>query len=727
MSATTNVKKNVAPSKEERLFARNMAWLAERHSHLGRRIEEMSEGRFDKPLRERGRIVNLETGGTRLYDPNAPLHAAQEMKEYFAKKKLFLMYSDRMGENDTHEPSEREDIQLARDLTSVFVKDGGKSPRWDKPSRKERSLLVVFGLGLGYHITPLLQRLKPCNVCIVETRRENAFFAARTQDFTRWSRLCAQRHGNVFLVVEEDVEALERNLTYVLAENLHFFVNNFFFYRHATLGATLKRLEGRMADIVQNSVINKGFFEDQLLMQKNSASNLAARETNAFLTPGLRLRQKKEALILANGPSLDDALPYLKRLCRGRVVFSCGSTLYTLLKNGIVPHYHCEIENIFPEANHLVKIRAEGYSLDAITLLASVTVEPEVVAAFPMRVFFSRPSVPFSYVNDFKPLVFAVPTVANTALCCAQNMGFSTFYMLGVDCGYKQGRLHHAKDAVHFLDEKYKKSEDERQEKSRLVFRGNFGGYVRSQEVLFATKQMLEFAVRKQALSRYYNCSDGVQIKGFVPLLPSLIETLNEGASPTHNSDTSHNSCHNSCHNSWHDACPRLSLADPTLRVRTEKAQQKLDLWAKHLERLFATLQETESIADLQELYNGLKDIFVAKGDLSPREGQQGWNIIQELHKELKALFASENVEATHAEQQSLALVHSFYIGSVFIMFSQIYQCFLIASKPQWLRVRRQMSAHVQRHLRSMRTRLQHAFTEELERVRQACQGQGSQ
>ena len=687
-------KTNDKMTQEEKIYARNMAWLAESHPPLFGRLDATPTGRFDTPLRERGRIVNLETGGTRLYEPNAPVYAKQEVSKYFAEKKFFVAHKNKIDvKSSSRKAHPREDWMLARDLKSVFLKDGRVRRGRHGVASKERSLLVVFGLGLGYHIAPLLQRLRVCNVCILETRRENLFFAAHSQDFTRWSRLCAEREGRVFFVVEDDVEELERVFTHVLSEELHFFADNFFFYRHATSGAGLRRLEPRMADILQSALRNRGFFEDQLRMLENGTRNLSLSASSTFLHPRLRVRQKEEVLILANGPSLDDALPYLTRLCRGRVVFSCGSTLYTLLKNGIEPHYHCEIENIFPPANHVAKILEEGYPLDTMTLLAAVTVQPDIVASFPKRVLFSRPLAPLGYATDIEPLHAASPTVANTALSCAQAMGFSTFYLLGVDCGYKQGRSHHAKDAVHFLDETFKKHEDARQKRSHLVFRGNFGGYVRSQEVLLATKQMLEFKARTHALNRLYNCSDGAFLKGFVPMLPHLIQIqiqiqpLDATRSTPHNIDI------------WHDICPRLALTDANLHARLLQAQKQLDPCAQHLERLFETLQKVESITDLQTLHKGLKSFFVPESSNTIR------------------------VEAWHERQQdrqSLALVQIFYIGSVFIFFSQIYQCFMETSKQRWHRLRREMSAHVQRRLQSMKPRLERAFDDALESIRQA-------
>ena len=659
-------------SHEENLFARNMAWLAESHPPLFRRLDETTIGRFDKPIRERGRIVNLETGGTRLYAPNARLQATQEVEKYFAEKRFFIAHKKNIDvKSSSSKACAREDWILTRGMKAAFLKDARQHEVVRGTPTKERSLLVVFGLGLGYHITPLLQRLKPCNVCILETRRENMLFAARSQDFSRWSRSCAQRKGRVFLLVEEEVEDLEQALTRVLAEDLHFFADNFYFYRHATMGAPLKRLEPRMADILESALRNRGFFEDQIRMLDNSTRNLSTSLSSVFLKPKLRIKQTKEALILANGPSLDDALPYLKRLCVGRVVFSCGSTLYTLLKNGIEPHYHCEIENIFPQAHHVAKAQEAGYGLENMTLLAAVTVQPNVVALFPKRVLFMRPLVPFSYLIDCEPLRDALPTVANTALSCAHAMGFSTFYLLGVDCGYKQGRRHHAKDAVHFLDEKMKKDEDARQQNSRLVFRGNFGGYVRSQEVLLATKQLLELTASAHALHRFYNCSDGAFLKGFVPMLPNLIEPLEATDDTPHDADI------------WQEVCPRLSLADPDIQQRLQRARNQLDPCARRLESMFAELQEVESIVDLQALHNALSHFFAQNDSVADEEP---------------------------AERKSRALVLSFYIGSVFIFFNHVYECFLDVSPKRWRRLRRELSEHVQKRLRSMKPRLERAL-----------------
>ena len=207
---------------------------------------------------------------------------------------------------------------------------------------------------------------------------------------------------------------------------------------------------------------------------------------------------------------------------------------------------------------------------------------------------------------------------------------------------------------------------------------------MRSHEVFLATKQMLENRARLRPMNRYYNCSDGAFIRGFVPMLPSLIEHIVEPLVETLAGDA-HATAHKSDrrHDRWRDLCPRVSLAETNLRVCMEQAQGQIAPCAQHLEGLFATLQEVSSITDLQR-----------------------------IHFELKAFFAPNSVA-------SISFVRIFYVGSVFIFFNQIYQCFLATSPRRWRRLRVELSVCIRGRLRSMQPCLERAISDSLARVRE--------
>ncbi len=654
---------------------RNIEWLSKDHPSLARSLESPLQRRFYKPLIERGRITNLEIGGTRLYEVDARQHASNELKSYFSSKPRYINPPSSHIHYSSAASFGRQDMCFRRDLDSVFLRDCRLHPKFRDVSRKERSLLVIFGLGLGYHIAPLIRRLRPCNVCILETRQESLYFSSSMHDFSRWHDLCRSRNGRLCFVLEDDVEGLESSFSKFLFDSMYFFADSFFFYRHSTVSATLERLYPRLMSIIDISATNMGYFEDQTRMLENSRKNLSLSSSTLILENPTRFRPKREILIIANGPSLDDSLSYLPRLCVGRVVFSCGSALYTLLKNGIVPDYHCEIENIFPKFNHITKALEDGYCLDEIILFASVTVQTDVVSEFKKRVLFLRSLTPFSYLSELGNLSSVSPTVSNTALSCTGALGFSKYYFLGVDMGYKGERSHHAKDAVHFIYKDFAAQQEQQMAESTLLFRGNFGGYVRSQNIFLVSKHVLEMEAQSRPRHCFYNCSDGAKLKGFTPLLPTLIEQLSPPSPSSNESEDEER---------LYSLCSKISLTDESILLRIEEAEVQRKFFATSLLKIISRISSVDSVVDLQDIHTLLKELlFRSKG--TPK---------------------AKNCNS----EEVYSFCASFYQGTIFIFFGQIYNCFIKTSHKRWSRMRVAITTHLERRLQQMDKDLQDVF-----------------
>lgn len=658
----------------QKTLAQSMNWLANSHPRLAKEINQNLQNRFYKEVKDKGRTVNLETGGTRLYEPDALKQTNSEIKEFFAQSKRYINTpSLKALKPVAHSKSHLHNDAFHREIYSTILRDKHSYGDHKEHANNERSLLVVFGLGLGYHIAPLIKRLRPCNVCIIETRKESIYFSASTHNFANWHKKCAERNGSLYFIVANDIDLLEATFNNFLQTKMHFFCDSFFVYEHSASSVTIKLLYPRLLSIIKNAEINRGFFEDQIRMLHNSIRNLSLSVRTPFIKLNLGLRPKRSALIIANGPSLDDSLPYLSKLCVGRTVFSCGSALFTLLKNGIVPDFQCEIENIFPKVNHINKSQEAGYDLSKITLLTAITVQCDIVSVFNKRIFISRALTPLNYILAIKSIGNISPTVSNTAFVCANAIGFTEQYFLGTDMGYKQGRKHHAKDAVHFLDKEREKAEEKTQSESNLVFRGNFGGQARTQIILYSSKQVLEYEAESYTLHKLYNCSDGVKLKGFSPLLPTLIKHLTEEeCKKLHSQKT------------VEELCPNVSLADNILLSRIEKAQAEQRHCADTILKIFAPIAKVDSVCDLQSIHNKLKELFV--------------------HCEEIPTLAKNDGNDTHN------FLLNFYVGTIFIFIKQIYNYYISVSHAQWCRIRSRISAMLQSRIKLMQLDLQQAL-----------------
>jgi hypothetical protein len=261
-----------------------------------------------------------------------------------------------------------------------------------------------------------------------------------------------------------------------------------------------------------------GFLEDEIDMVRNTYRNLKDYSGKYF-------HRKKSAcplpaFVIASGPSLDNDLAFLRENADRAIVISCGTSIRILLRNGIVPDFHMEMENV-PAVTDLMNRLSASFSLKGITLVASSTVDPGVKPYFDRVVFYFRgglASFPLFSPAEDTNMPHGLPTVSNLGLSFAQQIGCKTVYLFGVDLGARDPKKHHAKDAP------YNAGELEFNTVIDAPVPGNLGGTVYSEFVyLWSRDQMQEVILRYGPHLTYYNCSDGVRIRGTTPKLSRAI------------------------------------------------------------------------------------------------------------------------------------------------------------------------------------------------------------
>jgi hypothetical protein len=264
-----------------------------------------------------------------------------------------------------------------------------------------------------------------------------------------------------------------------------------------------------------------GFFEDEIEMVRNCARNLERWPFHLVESRPFR-EQKVPVFILGAGPSIDKDFPEIRKLRDRVIVISCGTALGILLKNGIRPDLHCELERGELTYTILSSVHDE-YGFEGITLIASTTIDPRVSELFDKRWYFFRAGLsPTTLLkSERKPLTGADPLVCNAAFAAAAYLGFTQIYLFGIDLAQKQSGRHHAKDSVYFkeehtdLDEMYVKRFD------REV-PGNFGGTVETFWAFDMGRQMLS-QVQRIRRTNLVNCSDGAKIYGAKPKVAASI------------------------------------------------------------------------------------------------------------------------------------------------------------------------------------------------------------
>ncbi len=415
-------------------------------------------------------------------------------------------------------------LGLYKDITAYFRDLGFKE--WTDYPDIDVGYAFVFGVGLGHHIPDLAARNICRHLVLIEPRPALLLRSLSTIDWARAFDVLAGNQTTVHFLISPDEAETVSAIDGIISHYGATFIEGSYFYVHDP-SPEIRAAETLLRERIQNHYASSGYFEDELIMIRNCYASMANRE---FRLVGGASGAKLETpvFVVGSGPSLDKDLAHIKKW-RGRaIVFSCGSALGVLLKNGVRPDLHVENENTPQLVNNLKGFQA-AYGLEGITLVASMTIDPNLKGLFGACWLFFRPVLSSTSVmgGGAEPVDFAEPLVANAGFAVSVELGFQNIYFFGVDCGCPPGGAHHAKDAVYY-DAGY----DNWAEGEGLSFLetqlnrqapGNFGGKVMTSWIFDLSRQSLAACQRENKVN-LVNCSDGAFIEGAKPVRSEALD-----------------------------------------------------------------------------------------------------------------------------------------------------------------------------------------------------------
>jgi hypothetical protein len=455
-----------------------------------------------------GLAVDVSLGGRLFYGSDAREITQRQVGEFLEQPLRLVM--DNFNEAGLLTP-------LCAKLVNRLL-DEMRGSEQRMPNEKS-SFLVVFGLGLGHHLADLIRGTPARWIIVVEPFREFVDLSPYIIDWSEIAALLRERHGEMHFVSTLDPAQISSGISRWVRQHGASYIDGSWVFTHYPLWAFVEARQRFLAD-ADNMFAQCGFFEDELKMTRNVAANFASERF--WLLNGERRPQRPETVaIVGAGPSLDDAMDKLKEIRDRVVLFSAGTALRPLLRNGIVPDFHCELENA-PVVLDVLQEAGKHGDLSQITLIASLSLDPRISSLFGERIFFFREASSGTALlsGEFEPLWIAVPTCVNTALSAASYLGFTEFLFFGTDCGIRPGRSDHAEGTVY---RDVWKSKPDLARKYPIEVEGNFGGAAMTNWVLETCKRNLAEAIARFGLS-VTNCSDGALIPGATPRVPDAIE-----------------------------------------------------------------------------------------------------------------------------------------------------------------------------------------------------------
>ena len=500
-----------APAGEAERVGRNRAFLSARFPDLARLLAEPVG---TAPVRDGDAVIDLDLGPSRLYNGDGRGLAIDQVSAYMEKPLRFFI-SDLSGANIASDSSFRLFRRLQDELENrgLGIADLSARPEY------EGCFLVALGIGLGFHLQELIDRTGAKVVLLVEPHAELLRQSLTTLDWEAFITGNEERGCRFSIVVPGSApDALRHISDHFTDYGSHFIDGAYVFVHYPSI--TLLDIRDRLVESVQVLYSSRGYHEDELVMMTNCASNLALGGFR-WLDGKLRPERLEPVFIIGSGPSVDRGIEHIKRLRERAIVFSCGTGLRVCLGNGIVPDFHCEIENGPYIYDVLSAVRGQ-FDFTGITLVAPFSVDPRVPALFDETVLFFRDSISGSRLltQHANEIYLAVPTVTNCALRTALAMGFGTFYLFGVDCGTKDLDRQHSRQSVYFHADMFKA---EPRTDMTYTFRGNFGGVVKSNWILMFTRMMIA-EVCRLFRPQVFNCSDGAEIRGTIPKVAESVK-----------------------------------------------------------------------------------------------------------------------------------------------------------------------------------------------------------
>lgn len=515
----------------EGMFARNMAAFRRHASAVAKDLEN------HKPISklvwldaEDGEEpdVTVEFGGQSLYPKGARAESKAQLRDMAAHARRTSMSKTSAGQMDHHSDKAYTRMIERFEQSGITCKE--------EFAHEESYYVIVLGLGLGQYLDELIERTQ-CNVLvIVEPNRDLVYQSLFVVDWEAIFERLAER-GAVEFILESDTTPSIGILQTVFRKHNPISLDGATIFLHLRTNFMNVVWKGFTEKLV-TSIMGLGFFQDEINMIAQTYKNLEGGKTRLIAEDPVS--PQVPAFIVANGPSLDKLMPFLKKNAENAVIFASGSVMKTLCENGLWADFWIMTERVWWVLPMVEEVQ-EQHGVGDTVFIGSSTMFPGVTDPFERFILFLRPglsSTPLFKTQDDQVLKIPDPLAANSALSAALHLGFREFYFLGVDAGSQFQKRGHASGGFYAHPER-----EDGIPSLDMPVPGNFGGTVWTTPVLKWSKENLERLMVGKPGRRFYNLSDGALVEGATPMHPRAVKIAKIAKSKADLVSELHESC----------------------------------------------------------------------------------------------------------------------------------------------------------------------------------------
>ncbi len=506
---------------------RNLLLLRDKMPELYAAFKNYQPQKFHLCVDDANAINISDTEGNLVYPPDPRPEVMKQVDLYKTQAKAFVYRPEVAAQKKLEHAREQfihahhmDDVWRMRYQNRDVAKIGSTIP-------SVAPILAVVGLGLGYHLEDIVRTENFRHVFVYEPDMDIFYAFLHVIDLAPLFEKQVQGHGTLTFLVGSSSGTFINTLSEFAWTRGHFNISRLYYYCHYRSEIATEATK-KMHELINRMMQGWGFFEDEIVGIAHSLLNAEERypfikNKTAIENPNLTV----PAVIIGNGPSLDQGIETVKKIKDQCIIFSCGTALSSLHKHGIVPDFHVEIERTF-NVDPWIEIINDPDYLNKITLITLNTVHPKVQKRFKNNLQALKGNdvgadLMWQALQDKDVLKanHCNPTVVNGGVSFSIALGFSTLYLFGVDFGFKDELYHHSKGSQYYnKDNPRAKLVKGRGDKE---YPGNFSETILSNDLFDYGRFEVEKALRENRDVTCYNCSDGIRITYTTPLQPHKV------------------------------------------------------------------------------------------------------------------------------------------------------------------------------------------------------------
>lgn len=394
---------------------------------------------------------------------------------------------------------------------------------------------ILIGVGLGYQIAELFERIEICNTILIEPDPDIFFASLHTFDWINLLEFVFQ-NDLAFNVILGQPDNLLNQIEDIGLKNGEFLLNSRLMIIHTYNEDSLCIIK-KLLDY-KTILFRSGFFDDILFGCCHSIR--AILDHRKFVKNNVGLGKYKElpVFIVGSGPSLDNDLAFIRKNQDKAIIIACGTALDTLYHSGIKPDFYACTERTPVISQALQAIPDKDFIRDLIIISTNVC-NPNTLVYFKNTALFIKDNEPLlPYIQKMTGKISWVqssslsnPFVANCGVSGAIYLGFENLYLFGIDCGkVNEEQDNHAGNTT--LYNKHGVPDNGGAYWLNSKTKGNFREETLTNTLFYRSGKNIGALLSRNSSVSCCNCSDGIFIENTKPVhsenLCQLFESFTE-------------------------------------------------------------------------------------------------------------------------------------------------------------------------------------------------------